>query len=100
MSSEELNKKMTLYGSSHQLLMQSIQKFQILFACNINNFQQHSIKIVSIIFSSKFSAQESNEMVTKFLTEVDRLYDELFKDKIQEIVINFTDEETKIIPIL
>ncbi len=39
-------------------------------------------------------------MLDKFSIEIDRLYEELFRDKIKEIVINFNDEQTKIIPII
>ena len=55
MSLEEINRKSAVYGKWQEKLLQIIQKYQVLFICNINDFQSTSIKILNIIFSPKLS---------------------------------------------
>ncbi len=100
MNVDEINRKSAVYGKWQEKLLQMIQKYQVLFICNINDFQSTSIKILNVIFWPKLTLEESNDMLEKFGREIDRLYDELFRDKITEVVIKFNEEETRVIPIL
>lgn len=91
----DLSKKLILLGSTEQEIADTISKFQVLYLCNVNNFRQTSQTILPMLFRS-----QSKDLILKYFKEIQRLYEELFRFKIKEILIQFSEEEHKLVPIL
>jgi hypothetical protein len=49
----DLNKKITLATNNEEQLMRIIAKFQILYLCNLNQFQKTALTIMPVLFSLK-----------------------------------------------
>lgn len=67
----------------------------MLYLSNASNFRQTAQTILPMLFRSR-----SKDLTSKYFKEVERLYEELFKFKIKEILIQFSEEEHKLVPIL
>ena len=91
-----LSKKLSYFNEREEYISKIIKKFQVLYSCNVNNFRQTAKTIMPILFRGTYDSP----MIEKYFNEIERLYEELFKHKIKETLIQFNEEEYKLIPIL
>ncbi len=66
-----------------------------MYLCNVNNFRLAAQTILPMIFNST-----SKELTFKYFKEIERMYEELFKFKVIEILIQYSEEEHKLVPIV
>lgn len=92
----ELTKKLTFFTQQEEYLNNIINKFQVLYTCDLNHFRNTSRNVMRILFSDN----SNPNLIKKYFSQVERLYEELFRFKIKEILIQYNEQEHKLIPIL
>lgn len=64
-----------------------------MYICDVNNFKQTAKTILPMLTKTN-----SRDLLKKYYAELERLYEELFKFKVKEILIQYTEDEYKLVP--
>ena len=72
-----------------------MHKFQTLYVTDFNGFRNQSSKILQVLLKNTDHA-----LFSKLMDEVERLYEELSSCYIHSLMIRFSEDEYRVVPIL